>query len=165
MSTSRPLAQYGMTLIELIVFIVVVSVGLVGVLSVFNLVVRNSADPLVNKQALAVADAMLEEILLKDFANPSGGYAAACPGTCDRSQFDDVQDYNGYTSEGARSLSDPATKIAGLGSYNVAVAVAPPSAATAAAVGVAAASIQQITVTVTYGPSTYSLTGYRFDYD
>lgn len=62
--------QRGMTLIELIVFIVVVSVGLAGVLTVFSVTVRNSADPLVVKQALAVADSMLEEILLKDFCDP-----------------------------------------------------------------------------------------------
>ena len=63
--------QRGVTLIELIVFIVIVSVGLAGVLTVFNVVVRNSADPLVTKQALAVADALLEEILLKDFCDPT----------------------------------------------------------------------------------------------
>ena len=63
--------QRGMTLIELLVFIVVVSLGLAGVLTVFNQVVRHSADPLVAKQALAVADALLEEILLKDFCDPT----------------------------------------------------------------------------------------------
>lgn len=63
--------QSGLTLVELIIFIVIVSVGLAGVLSVFNVVVRRSADPLVTKQALAVADAMLEEILLKDFCDPT----------------------------------------------------------------------------------------------
>lgn len=72
MCTKRCLdSQRGMTLIELVVFIVVVSVGLAGVLSVFNVVVKGSADPLVTKQALAVADSLLEEILLKDFCDPS----------------------------------------------------------------------------------------------
>lgn len=63
--------QRGTTLIELIVFIVVVSVGLAGVLTVFNVVVKASADPLVTKQALAVADSLLEEVLLKDFCDPT----------------------------------------------------------------------------------------------
>ncbi|HET6720167.1 MAG TPA: type II secretion system protein, partial [Rhodocyclaceae bacterium] len=76
MSTSRASRQRGMTLIELIVFIVVVSVGLAGVLSVFNVAVRNSADPLITKQALAVADALLEEILLKDFCDPTPAVAS-----------------------------------------------------------------------------------------
>lgn len=63
--------QRGLTLIELIVSIVVISVGLAGVLSVFNLVVRHSADPLLVKQAQAVADSLLEEVLLKDFCDPT----------------------------------------------------------------------------------------------
>lgn len=63
--------QRGVTLIELIVFIVVLSLGLAGLLTVFNQVVRSSADPLVSKQALAVAEALLEEILLKDFCDPT----------------------------------------------------------------------------------------------
>lgn len=67
--------QRGVTLIELIVFIIVVSVGLAGVLSVLNLVTRTSADPLVTKQAMAVADAMMEEILLKDFCDPTPAIA------------------------------------------------------------------------------------------
>lgn len=70
MCIKRGTQQRGMTLIELIVFIVVVSVGLAGVLTVFSVTVRNSADPLVVKQALAVADSLLEEILLKDFCDP-----------------------------------------------------------------------------------------------
>lgn len=65
-----PGEQRGMTLIELIVFIVVISLGLAGVLSVFSVTARSSADPLLAKQALAVADSMLEEILLKDFCDP-----------------------------------------------------------------------------------------------
>ena len=66
-----PPHQRGMTLIELVVSIVVISVGLAGVLGVFNLVIRHSADPLLIKQTQAVADALLEEILLKDFCDPT----------------------------------------------------------------------------------------------
>lgn len=158
----RP-GQRGLTLIELIVFIIVVSVGLTGVLSVFDLVVRNSADPLVNKQAMAVADAMMEEILLKDFANPSGGWTASGPLTpADRPNFDNVGDYNGYSS-GIYSLADTSTSISGLSDYAVAVTVAAPTAPIG---GVAVTDILQITVNVTYGAGDlFSLTGYRFNYD
>ncbi|MCE9569660.1 MAG: type II secretion system GspH family protein, partial [Rhodocyclales bacterium] len=41
--------QHGLTLIELIVFIVIVSVALAGVLSVLNLTARSSADPMIRK--------------------------------------------------------------------------------------------------------------------
>ena len=40
----------GFTLIEIIIFIVVVSAGLAGILSVMNTVVKSSADPVVRMQ-------------------------------------------------------------------------------------------------------------------
>ena len=54
--------QSGLTLIELIMFIIIVSVGLAGILLTFDTVVRGSADPLVRKQALAIAESLLLEI-------------------------------------------------------------------------------------------------------
>lgn len=149
--------QRGLSLIELIMFIIIVGVGIAGILSVFNVTVRSSGDPVQAKQALAVAESLLEEIVLKDFSN--SGYVAACPGTCNRSLFDDVQDYNGYTSTGV--MDDAGSAISSLSSYNVSVAVATPGAAIG---GVVAANIRQVTVSVTGGGQTYSLTGYKFNY-
>jgi MSHA pilin protein MshD len=56
-----------MTLIELIVFIVIVSTALAGVLTVLNITARSSADPMVRKQALAIAESVLEEVMLQPF--------------------------------------------------------------------------------------------------
>jgi MSHA pilin protein MshD len=67
MCTSKHHRQRGLTLIELIVFIVIVSVGLVGLLSVFNVAVRGSADPMIRKQMLSIAEALLEEVELQPF--------------------------------------------------------------------------------------------------
>ena len=50
--TRLPSAQAGLTLIELIIYIVVVLVGLAGVLTVFNTTVRGSADPVVRKHVI-----------------------------------------------------------------------------------------------------------------
>ena len=50
MSTRR-FHQSGLTLIELIVFIVVVGVGIAGITLTYNTVVRHSADPMLRKQA------------------------------------------------------------------------------------------------------------------
>ena len=60
---TRP-EQRGISLIELIMFIMIVSVALAGILLVMNVTTKSSADPLVHKQALAIAEAMLEEIEL-----------------------------------------------------------------------------------------------------
>jgi MSHA pilin protein MshD len=151
----------GFTLIELIVFIVIVSVALAGLLAVFNITTKASADPIQPKQAILVAESMLEEILLKAYANPAGGYPAACPATCDRAQFDDVSDYHNYSSTGVYSLDNLTTPVAGLTAYNVAVSVA---AASVTATGNSLAGLR-ITVTVTVGGNTYTLAGYRFNYD
>lgn len=59
--------QRGLTMVELIIFIVVVSVGIAGIMSVFNLTVRHSADPMIRKQAIAIAEALMEEVALQPF--------------------------------------------------------------------------------------------------
>jgi MSHA pilin protein MshD len=59
--------QRGVTLIELILFIVIVSVAVVGVLQVMRLNTASSADPLRRKQALMIAEALLEEVQLAKF--------------------------------------------------------------------------------------------------
>ena len=59
--------QRGISLIELIMFIVIVSVALAGILLVMNVTTKGSADPLVHKQALAIAESLLEEVELMPF--------------------------------------------------------------------------------------------------
>jgi len=54
--------QSGISLLELVLFIVIVSVAIVGLLVVMNNATRSSADPLPRKQALALGEALLEEI-------------------------------------------------------------------------------------------------------
>jgi len=69
MSIPRSVKQWqlGATLIELIVFIIIVSVALAGVISVLNVTTRASGDPLRRKQALAIAEGLLEEVQLARF--------------------------------------------------------------------------------------------------
>ena len=59
--------QEGLTLIEQIVFIVIVSVGVIGLVSVMNPMVRFSAEPMRQKQLSAIAETMLAEILHQPF--------------------------------------------------------------------------------------------------
>lgn len=144
----------GFTLIELIIFIVVVAAGLAGILSVMNTVVKSSADPMVRKQTLAIAESLLEEILLKEYANPVGGDTGAV-----RAQFDDVDQYNGYSTTGG--IKDVlGNTVAGLSAYNVSPAVT--VAGSTDLTGVAA---KKITVTVTGpGNTVVTLSGYRSAY-
>ena len=59
---ARGPGQRGVTLIELVIFIVVVSIAVVGLLQIFTRATASSADPQLRKQALAIAEAMLDEI-------------------------------------------------------------------------------------------------------
>jgi MSHA pilin protein MshD len=59
--------ERGMTLIELIMFIVVIGIAAVGVVGVIGYATRASTDPMIHKQALAIAEAMLEEVQLMPF--------------------------------------------------------------------------------------------------
>jgi len=89
-----------MTLIELILAIVIIGVGLGGVLMAFRTVVAGSADPLVQKQMLAIAEEMMEEISLQPFAAvPPASANTAGPCTA-RSAFNDIMDYNNYRTVG-----------------------------------------------------------------
>jgi len=66
MSTTRR-GCGGLSLVELIVFIVLVSVAVAGVLGALNFANRASTDPMIQKQALAIAEALLEEAQLQPF--------------------------------------------------------------------------------------------------
>jgi MSHA pilin protein MshD len=63
----RPRAEHGISLVELIVFIVIVGIAVAGVVGALSMATRASADPLVQKQALAIAEALLEEVQLQPF--------------------------------------------------------------------------------------------------
>ncbi len=167
---ARRLTRRGFTLIEMIIFIVVVSAALAGILSVMNTTVKSSADPMLRKQALAIAESLLEEILLKDYCDPDT-VVAGSPPTCGvhtveatRNLFDDVDDYNGYTTtSGILDLTGAA--VAGLGAYNIspAVSVTPVSAAENAQLN--AVGVKKIVVSVTPAQGdTLVLTGYRANY-
>jgi MSHA pilin protein MshD len=62
-----PRIQRGVTLVELVVFIVIVGVAMAGVFAAFNTMTAASADPQVRKQMLAIAESLMEEIQLMPF--------------------------------------------------------------------------------------------------
>lgn len=165
-------------------FIAIIAVGIGGILGVMNYTTRASADPLAQKQALAIAEAYLEEVLAMPFTycDPDDANAAtaqstntvnpADPTRCavtlegvgaegetrgsTTTPYDNVNDYNSLAA-GAPSSAD-GTAIGGLGAYTVSVAVA--AAALTGSSGTVAASDafgrpQSLRVTVTVsGPNT-----------
>lgn len=133
----------GFTLIEVIIFIVVVGAGLAGILAVSTNVVKSSADPMVRKQSMALADSILEEILQKEYADPDGS-----SGETTRDTMDDVDDYNGKTK--ALFTDWPAS----LSAYSVTIVVEAPAA-------LGGIMHKRVTVTVTGGTHSIAMTGYR----
>jgi MSHA pilin protein MshD len=59
--------QAGLTLIELVIFMVIMGVAAAGILGVLNMGASTSADPVRRKQALMIAEAFMEEVLLARF--------------------------------------------------------------------------------------------------
>ncbi len=158
-----PDAQHGFSLVEVILFMVVVGVALAAVIKAFEIANVGSADPVLRRQSLAIAQALLEEIRFKPFGSAAtddpgqGGFAG--PYTpANRHRFDDVDDYHGLAMNGITTLGNVA--LAGLEGYRATVSVSP-----AAFGGAPAARGYRITVTVT-DPSgqSMSLDGYRADY-
>ncbi|MDH2919165.1 MAG: hypothetical protein PXX73_08230 [Sideroxydans sp.] len=152
-------AQHGASLIELIMFIVIVSVALAGILLVMNTTTKGSADPLIRKQALAAAYSMLEEIELQDF-NSAAGVTAAVTQANRAAAYHIIKDYQGFNTASVFALSDAAAATPVLPNYAVKVAV------TNVALGaIPAASAVQIDVTVT-SPSGEAITAtaYRTAY-
>jgi len=170
----------GFTLIELVVFISIVGIALGGVLAAYDFSARDSADPIVRKQALAIAESLFEEIQQMPFtycdpddpavssaANPAACATAEAIGPeagetrySNTTPFDNVNDYHGYDTAaemppGIKDLSG--SPIAGLALYNGRVTVAD-----AALPGIPAGEVLLITVEVT-GPRNVSvrLDGYR----
>ncbi|MGZ8174109.1 MULTISPECIES: type IV pilus modification PilV family protein [Methylobacter] len=180
--------QSGITLIELVIFMVIVGVAMTGIISSINFNVRHSADPVVKKQALAIAEALLEEIELMPFtwcdpndanvltatssAIGAGGCATLSEGNTapeagetrggvgvGATPFDNVNDYNGF-SMASGAIMNIASNNLGFNGYTAAVAVV-----NKAINGITAANSLSITVTVT-GPlnTTVVLEGYRTRY-
>jgi len=77
----------GVSLIELVVFIVIVGVAMAGLFAAFNTITAASADPQVRKQVLAIAESLMEEVQLMPFTycDPDDANAATATSSAVRS--------------------------------------------------------------------------------
>ncbi|NCO53260.1 MAG: prepilin-type N-terminal cleavage/methylation domain-containing protein [Deltaproteobacteria bacterium] len=153
--------QRGVTLVELVITMVIISIAVAGVMTVINSTILHSADPVLRQQAIAIAEAYMEEITLKNYLDPDDDQL--CPGAeANRKLFDNICDYNGLNNNGARSQSDPSTVI--VPNYTVTVVVASENFGPTAPAGVQVAGLKiNVTVTDPAGES-LTLSGYRTDY-
>lgn len=149
--------QSGFTLVELVVAIIIIGVGVAGVLAAYMNSVKGSADAVVGKQLVAIAEEMMEEVLLKPYAVTGGAPSnvlTACGVAANREAFDDVRDYNAYQTTGICDGEGDA--VPGLGGYGVAVTVQ-----ATVLDGIAAL---RVTVTASNGTQNFVLDGFRTDY-
>lgn len=179
-----------MSLVELLVTIIVLSVGVVALLATMGVLVRGSVEPMRQKQMTAIAESLLSEILHQPFTycDPDDANAAlavstaGCTGGTAASQ-----DVLGPTAGESRLGSPVASPAAGtqfdnvgdyhnysvtpvvditgnspgaLSSYGVSVT----ESQVGTTLGLANNDVLRVDVTVTNGSDSFTLTGYRFRY-
>ena len=148
--------QQGVTLIELVISIVIISIVVAGIISVLTVTTKTSADPMVRAQALAIAQSYLEEIMMQPYATDGT--------TSGRANYNEVDDYNAITA-GSAIEDQFGNTITSLSAYDAEVNVALCTAACGSALNNAAA--KKITVTIRHSGLGIAvpLTAYRTDYD
>jgi MSHA pilin protein MshD len=180
--------QSGISLIELVMFIIIVSVGVAGILSVMDVTSRTSTDPLVRKQAVAIAEALMEEIQQQPFTycdpddplvttasgigvnsgcssanhveGPTGAILMGEARGSATAPLDNVYDYSGFTMTGITAVDG--TAVSGLDGYTATVTIVLEALTVAdGAPDVPAAGSLRIEVRVTSGTVDVTLTGYR----
>jgi MSHA pilin protein MshD len=144
----------GMTLIELVVAVTIVAIAVSTVLGAISAIASRSADAMMQQQAIAIAQAYLDEITQRWVVDPNGS-----PPNTGRASWDLVDEYNGLVDVGAHDqFGNP---IPSLAAYTVSVATTPSSGLA----GVPSAQARRIDITVTYSPNgMVLLSGYRTNY-
>ena len=174
----------GFTLVELVMYIVIVSVAIVGILAVLDITAKSSADPLIRKQMLAIAEGLLEEVEMQPFTycDPSDANATTATGTAAcatlvqglgaangetrlsaDNPFNNVAD---YFAAGGYPLASPILDITGgnpaPAGYSATIQIVPEAlngiASSSAPAGM---DVLRIAVTVSHGGDALTLEGYR----
>ena len=180
MSTRRVRRQRGVTLVELIIFIVIIGIALTGVLGVFTYATSHSADPLRHKQALMLAESLLEEVELAQFtvcepgsanaenATSCGVTEAMGPEPGDVRPYDNVNDYwaadgQPFTDKVTGKILDATGTAFPLSDYSVNLAITQEDLQGIS--GSTNGDVLHIAITVTYdGGRQVRLDGYRTRY-
>ncbi len=140
--TPRP-SQGGVTLIELVIAIVVIGIAGAALYGAVGSIIGRSADPMLRAQSIAIAEALLDEALLRPLPDVLGACnnSTAAP----RANYDDICDYDGLDMSPV--VDAFGAGLPGLSSYRARMSVTP--TAYGAALQVPAADGVRLTVTVT----------------
>lgn len=189
--SSKPVRarQAGLTLIELILFMMIVGVALASIIGVLNLTTKGSSEPLRRKQALMIAEGLLEEVQLAKFSfcdladdradTATGSAGCVLPEgwgperSTDLRPFDNVNDYVSAagraesTFNGADGkLRDANGEAMNVEGYTATVTITPESLGGIAIdnPALADADVLRIRVEVRYDGESLVLDGYRTRY-
>jgi len=154
--------ERGVTLIEVLVCILIVSAALGAIVNLLSVSGGYSGDPLIRRQSLAIGQALIQEIDTMPFAatDPRTGAAEGWGPEAGESRgsattpFDDPRDYAGYSENGI--VTPSGTAIAGLSQYSASVAVSQQAMG-----NIPATSGALVAVTIT-APGGESFTMYSF---
>ncbi|MGZ3181651.1 MAG: type IV pilus modification PilV family protein [Telluria sp.] len=171
----------GFTLIETVITIVVISVALVGVLTILGTGSTRSVNPLRRAQAIMIAEGLLDEVQLQPFttcdphdtgvdtgtcATYTEGWGPETPDSAAGRPYDNVNDY--VSADGATNstvfgtggvLTDAAGNVLGGVGYNASVKIQ-----AEAFNGIPSSDALHITVTVTYDNDSVVLEAIRTKY-
>lgn len=177
---------HGFTLIELILAIVILSIGAIAFIRLISQTTASSIDPVIREQANAIAQSYLEETLLNPFCDPD--VTTSCPvfcsvdnacGVCsnfegllNRNLFDDVCDYGNINDNNGAIDQNGGAVINGLEAFNIRITVidtgitlqGEPSANTLSS---ATGQVMRIDVNVTHDTFLtldYTLSGYKSNF-
>jgi MSHA pilin protein MshD len=194
MSTDRARRQRGLTLIELLMFIVIIGVALVAILQVLKFTTARSADPVRRKQALMIAESLLEEVELARFTycDPSADnadsaasraecaigeeFGQALPEPAGPRPYDNINDYVAAANQPSYAFNNADGVLAyangnamNIGGYTARLTIAPATLGSGAEAIVAAGTsanvdVLRITVEVSYDDTQLVLDGYRTRY-
>jgi MSHA pilin protein MshD len=106
-------------LIEVVISLVLAGVVVGGILTAWGTYTARSADPLVTRQALAIANSLLGEISLQPLPG-SGSTAGTGPG---RTGLASIADYDGLVLNGITDVEGQA--LPGLSGYKASISVKP----------------------------------------
>jgi MSHA pilin protein MshD len=111
-------SEAGLTLIELIISITIMSISMTSIMSVFSNSAANSSTPMVREQALSIASAYMEEIMLQPYVDPTSSTNTCEEGASNRALFDDVDDYD-CVNDSNGAIDQNGHTITGLEAYNI----------------------------------------------